>query len=466
MGARTRFPASPKTTTERSERTMSDPGRKTTRRGGTSRWMAGLLALLLTTTACSDLLEVELPGKVPQTALDDPGLAQTLFNSVVGDSECAWTNYVAASAHHSDEFIQSSANAPMKRWGIRDITPDYNNYASGECEANYGLFLPLHTARVQADQNFVRIQDFPDEAVPGKPAMLAAMRGYSAQTLLAFGEGFCGTPLDGDGPTLTPAELLALAAERFTETMQLAVQAGADDIENMARVGRAKARLDLDDYPGAISDAEMVPAGFVFNAGRSQAPVRNQNAHYRLVNGPPNGDTGQRHGSVAPSYRDVQWKEVDDPRINASWDGAALGFDFSTAHWSHDKITSFDAPVMMASWREARMVIAEASALSGDLDRARAILNEFHTAAGIPPVTEADTPTQADVIAHVIEERRREFFVEGGHRLRDHLRWRGTEYEVPFLGEPGSDHPDGVDQNGDPYGSTTCFPVPVIEVAG
>ena len=48
----------------------------------------------------------------------------------------------------------------------------------------------------------------------------------------------------------------------------------------------------------------------------------------------------------------------------------------------------------------------------------------------------ADIPTQADVIRHVIEERRREFFVEGGHRLRDHLRWRGTEFDIPFLGEP------------------------------
>jgi hypothetical protein len=72
---------------------------------------------------------------------------------------------------------------------------------------------------------------------------------------------------------------------------------------------------------------------------------------------------------------------------------------------------------------------------------------------------EEDAPSQADVIRAVIEERRRELFVEGGHRQRDHLRWRGTPYEVPYLGEPGSDHPDGIDQYGQVYGSTTCFPV-------
>ena len=112
------------------------------------------------------------------------------------------------------------------------------------------------------------------------------------------------------------------------------------------------------------------------------------------------------------------------------------------------------------------MIIAEASALTNDLSRAIGILDDFHTAAGIPPVDAADLPTQNDVIRHVIEERRREFFVEGGHRQRDHLRWRGTEFNVPYLGEPGSDHPNGIDHQGQIYGSTTCFLVAQNEQVG
>ena len=120
---------------------------------------------------------------------------------------------------------------------------------------------------------------------------------------------------------------------------------------------------------------------------------------------------------------------------------------------------------MMASYREAQIFIAEAAAMTGDLGRAREILNDVpRRARGSRRSRRPTSPTQADVIRHVIEERRREFFVEGGHRLRDHLRWRGTEFNVPFLGEPGSDHPDGVDQYGQPYGSATCFPVPAIEM--
>ena len=109
------------------------------------------------------------------------------------------------------------------------------------------------------------------------------------------------------------------------------------------------------------------------------------------------------------------------------------------------------------------MFIAEAATMTGDLDRAIAILNDFHTRAAIPEVSSEDLPTQSDVIKHVIEERRREFFVEGGHRLRDHLRWRGTEFKIPFLGEEDSIHPNGVDQYGQAYEDYTCFPVPTIE---
>jgi hypothetical protein len=90
----------------------------------------------------------------------------------------------------------------------------------------------------------------------------------------------------------------------------------------------------------------------------------------------------------------------------------------------------------------------------------------MHTAAGIPGYDPAGTDTQDQVITQVIEERRRELFTEGGHRLNDQLRFRGTSFNIPFKGEPGSIHPNGVDATGLPYGSTTCFPLPTVERIG
>jgi len=283
------------------------------------------------------------------------------------------------------------------------------------------------------------------------------MRAYGAFIYMTFGEGFCGTPLNGDNQVRTPDELLQIAVDQFTEAITLATAVGRDDLVAAARIGRARAYLDLDDLDAAIADAEMVTdIEFEFLATREQGEGRRENSMANRNE----LDTNQQ-STVAPSYRAVEWKGVPDPRVHVVNTGF-VGHDNSTIVWRHDKTPEQGGEgqdVIIASGREAQLIIAEAAALDGDLPRARAILDAFHTRAGIPAVLEADIPTQEDVIRHVIEERRRELFVEGGHRQRDHLRWRGTEYEIPYLGEPGSDHPNGVEQAGQPYGDTTCFPV-------
>lgn len=431
------------------------------------------LAFMVSLGACDldSLLDVDLPGRVTEDALNDPRLSQTLVNSVIADVECSWDNYVAAAAHHSDEWIASSGNSTMARWGLRDISPTFASMATGSCAASYGLFTPLHGARVAAQANFDRISGFDDADVPNKAVLLATIRAYGAWPLIAFAEGFCGTPLDGGDQVLTPAQLAAEAEAQFTDAIQLASQAGLTDLENMARVGRARARLDQQKYDEAIADAALIPDGYLFVATRDVTPADRQNAHYDAINGLASDDAAQKHATIAPNYRALEWKGTPDPRVAVYWDGT-LGFDFFTKHWRHDKANSFDTPTMMASWREAQLFMAEAYAMTNRLDEAIAILDALHTRAGIPPITATDLPTQDDVIEHVIEERRREFFSEGGHRLRDHLRWRGTAFEIPFLGEPGSIHPDGrlLDPDtGAPlreYEDATCFPVPTVEGVG
>lgn len=159
-------------------------------------------------------------------------------------------------------------------------------------------------------------------------------------------------------------------------------------------------------------------------------------------------------GSLYPTGR----KDVQNTRtIYASADYAA------TASW---QATDRSSPVLLASYKEARLFIAEAAARSGDLATARQVINQLHAEAGIPGYDEEGKATQDEVIRQVLEERRRELFAEGGHRLNDHLRFRGTKFNIPFLGEAGSIHPNGVDHTGVPYGPTTCLPLPTVERAG
>jgi len=56
----------------------------------------------------------------------------------------------------------------------------------------------------------------------------------------------------------------------------------------------------------------------------------------------------------------------------------------------------------------------------------------------------------ASIRALVLDERNREFFMEGGHRYNDLLR-----FAIPWK--------TGNDQNGVPFGTTTCMPLPLSE---
>lgn len=404
------------------------------------------------------LLQVDLPGDVTAENVENPDLANTIRVSAIGDFEWAWDEYVDFAAGHSDEYIQSSGNFTGRRLVLRDIPGDLPAYQEN-------IFGRLHRARFMLESNFTRLASFTDAEVSNRVMFQAEMRTYGGFIYVAFGEGFCGTPLDGDGVVRTPDQLLAIGVDQFTEALALAGTAGRPDLVNAARIGRARAYVDLKEYSNAIQDAEQVVEGLDFYATREAGEGRRSNQMASR-----NSLQTSRQSSVAPSFQDVRWKGEADPRVNVTVTPFS-GHDGATIVWRHDKTPeSFtagaDQDVIIASYRDAQMIIAEASALTNDLPRAIGILNDFHTAAGIPPVDAVDLPTQDDVIRHVIEERRREFFVEGAHRQRDHLRWRGTAFNVPYLGEPGSDHPDGIDHQGQIYGATTCFVVAQNEQIG
>ena len=139
--------------------------------------------------------------------------------------------------------------------------------------------------------------------------------------------------------------------------------------------------------------------------------------------------------------------------------------DNVTPHYSHNRYTSRSHPMPIASYAEARLYIAEAEAQLGRLDNALGEINNLRAPLGIPRYTTPTTLTQAAVIRAVLEERRRVLFQWAGHRVNDMIRYRGTPYAIPWKGDPGSIHPNGLDHNGLTYGRTTCLPLPAVETA-
>jgi hypothetical protein len=446
---------------------LSQRGRDMPESASTSgRWtirlaLAALLGGASLVTACGgDILDVHVPGRVQEEALNDPALAATMVASVVSDLECAWNNYAAGSALISDEFIQASGNLNQRNWGSRRITADDPNMATASCRGQYGIYTTLQTARFQAEDIFQRLESFTDAQVANRLSLEATVKAYGAYALVALGEGFCEMALDG-GPLMTKTQVLELAETRFTEAIDLATRSNNTDILNMALVGRARVRLDLQNFAGAIADAQRVTVGYVKNVTRDETDVRRYDAFCEFIACATN-----RHATVAPNYRNVTWQGVPDPRISVGTRNQ-LAFDNAQIHYfPTNKHTSRSFALILASYKEAQLIVAEASARTGDLATARQLINAMHTAAGIPGYDAAGTETQDQVIAQVIEERRRELFTEGGHRLNDHLRFRGTPFNIPFKGEAGSIHPNGVDATNLPYGSTTCFPLPTVERIG
>ncbi len=435
--------------------------------------LTSLAATTLLGAGCSldDILAVDIPGKVAAEDLNDPALAGVLVNSVVGDTECAWSNYAAAASHHSDEWIPTSGNLNMREWGQRKMDPQALSggvLATGSCASNYGVYTPLQTARFLNDDVFDKLAEFDAGDVPGKAQMQGTVRAYGGWALVALGEGFCSMALDG-GPEMQPDQVLDVAVQKFSEAIS---GAGDAAVVTSSYGGRARAKLDMGDWAGAIADAQQIPEGFRFGADRAADLDRRQNYLHRWLNDTNDGIS--KHGSVADHFRDLTVNDageltqndgMPDPRVAVRTIGNQA-FDFSTIHYFTDKYTSRADAAPLTSWEAAQLIIAEASAQMGDVATAVGVINNLRAKAGLPEWAAGASASQADVIAAVLAERSRELFVEQGWRFNDMLQYRGSAQQIPFLGEPGSIHPNGLDQTGAEYGTVTCWALPIVETNG
>ena len=142
---------------------------------GRTRTVLVVAALLvLPGSGCSDILDVELPGRIPSELLDDPTTAPTLAASVVSDFECAFSNYVATTSTLGDDFLGASGNLNAKNWGTRKINENDTTNEQTSCEGSLGAYTPLQTARFQSDDVLNRLQGWTDEQAKTPLAPLRA----------------------------------------------------------------------------------------------------------------------------------------------------------------------------------------------------------------------------------------------------------------------------------------------------
>jgi hypothetical protein len=154
--------------------------------------------------------------------------------------------------------------------------------------------------------------------VPNRQRLIAINSAMAGFSLVLLGEGFCEGVI-GLGGSLTPAQLFDSAEVRFTRAITAATAAGDANVLNLAYVGRARARLNKGQKPGAAEDAARVPVGFVYNATADATIGRRNNRIFQQVN-------QSNATSVAPIAATVgQW--FDRKRglaLNLALSGATL----------------------------------------------------------------------------------------------------------------------------------------------
>ncbi len=402
------------------------------------RLTRSMLALALTFTASCDaidkLLTIETPSRLAEDALLVPENATLISTSAATDFQCAYGAYIVASGLAAGELTDGSQTAARWLYDRRDVSAADALYASAGC-TGIGVYTPLNASRYTNDQALTRLEGWTDQQVPNRERLIASAAVFSGYSLLLIGEGFCSGAIGGS-VELTSEQFFDTAEVRFTRAIAAAEATGQANLLNLARVGRARTRLNLGNDAGAALDAAAVPQDFVYNLAAGTTDSRTENRVF--------AQNTRSTTTVAAAYRNLTVGGQPDPRVPVLNTNLVAG-DQINPYWQQLKYTSLTAPTPLATGVEAQLILAEARGAAEGV----AILNSLRARAGLPALTAAES---AAFEATLFEERRRALWLQG-------TRWyderRGNLQRVPAVGAP---YPKG-----GVYGDQRCWPLPDVE---
>lgn len=405
------------------------------------RRVLALCALLLATgaSACDALLDVENPQAIDPKQLNDPAYLTLLTYGVQGDFQRAFDDVAIYTALFTDELRNHATFSEEPLIEERAVTPD-NGTIGG------GVYAQLQRARGIADTTASLFRTLRGDSA-AMDLRYARVQAYGGMTYVLMGEVLCEAPVNMSRP-YTPEELLrdfalprlrdaidvattvraAAAAVNPSTTASRAAVAGADSILGLARVGAARAALDLNDKAAAIQFASAVPLAFRFDSYYSENSSEENNlvdariraATNSSVSGTPfealvNADprvpipTTQRTavgGGLVYVPR--------SPSAYSTYTGTLPGGDFSRA-----------SSIRVASGLEARYIRAEAEGPTAE--NIAFIESRRLIAPGTANTPSATQPTTAaNFYTNLRDQRRRDFYLDA-HRLGDLRRYQ-TQY--------------------------------------
>ena len=433
----------------------------TARRGLRPAVLAAALLLPLGACDIDKLLKVDDKDVISQPVYSDPENLPSVYGGAIREFSRAYGGeyngeggIILQSGMFADELFSSDNFSDRNRIDARNMTPVN--------DANETTFFWLQRARNHAELA-VQLLEAGADAENGwvdERAELLALAGF---TYVLFGENYCGgvpfsdTSQEGEttyGAAETMTQIFARAVSRFDASLALG---GDADMQNLARVGKARAMLNAATTPAEVAAAAAivtaVPTEFVYEVGYSASITLYANAVWQLINAERRWSAADNEGTNGLPYV----SDADPRTPTEESDGG--GFS-SPEHWAQLKYPDQGTDIPLATGIEARLIEAEAELRGGDYPAALLILNDLRAnfapaGPALTPLTAAATP--AAQVDQLFKERAYWMWLTS-HRLGDLRRlirqYGRTEAQV---------YPQGPTEQGLTRGTQVSLVVPFAE---
>jgi hypothetical protein len=444
------------------------------------------LSFVTILAACSpsSLVDVQSPSTVVDPSLIDnaTAAAQLRTGAIVrmmgAFGRLQTSSVVVMSGTLTDELSESYYYS-----GLTGNDRNVLNTAVGKNTGGFGYDV-IQLARIKAQQAQQALQLYASNSSTVPRAWQGEMYALEGYTVIWLAELYCSgipltsAPLVGTAvPTrgLTTTELFNSAIALFDS----AVVAGADSAQyvDLARVGKARALLDLGQFEAADSAVQDVPTSFVYVVPSASSTTDS----YGFFTFPTQGTGGYYRVEDHEGGNGLVWST--DPRTGVTTVDSLTGTMLWAGKYNvsagvvKPTVSNPGASLRLADGLEARLIQAEAALARGDASWLT-ILNTLRatcygtapcapistlTATSLPPLSDPGTP---DARLDTVMQERAMWLYLSGHREGD-LRRMAHVYNrdpstlwptgiisipayPPMFTQPGS-------ENGTPYGADVVY---------
>lgn len=424
--------------------------------------LPALLVGVMTGCDLDDFLDVEDPEVASPGSVRDPSALPVVYAGVMRDFTFAYSgtgsiggggdndSHIMISGLLTDELQHTGTFPTRREIDRRDITAN-GTHGTTDNGTLSDAYRNLHKARRAAEQG-EELYAAADAGNTAERSVVSSIAGYS---YILFGELYCeGVPfssiaLDGTvthGAPSTRQETFNLAITAFDRAIQIATAAGDEDAEYLARVGKARALLNLGNAAAAAAEVADVPDDWEYLIEHSANSSGENNGVWRY-----SLDAGRYGVADNEGGNGLTWSA--DPRTPVAVDPIDA-FDSDLDEFiSQNKYEKRDDPVVLADGREARLIEAEAAigtgAFIGFINAARAV-------DGLDPLAD---PGNANHVELLFKERAHALWLTA-HRLGDLRRMiRDYGYDSEEVFPTGDFWRDGLK-----YGTDVTLPIYVDEL--